>query len=191
MKKFTVLPVVFVIALILAACAKPPVEEMDNAYDAVTRAENDADAVIYAGNTLIRARDALTRMQDEADTKRYDAAKNYAAEAIAAADKAIADGKAGAARAKAEAENLVDSLSAPLAETSNALSAARQENLALDFDVLSGDMDSVRRTYGDARESLAANDYRDATAKCQNVRSALAGINAQITDAAQAASRKK
>jgi hypothetical protein len=86
--------------LLAGGCAKPPTEEMDAASAAVTRAENDPDAVTYAGNSLARAREALNRMSVEADSKRYDAAKSFAAEAIAAADKAISDGRAGAARAK-------------------------------------------------------------------------------------------
>ncbi|MDR2102358.1 MAG: DUF4398 domain-containing protein, partial [Treponema sp.] len=79
-----------ILAFFQGGCAKPPTEEMNNAAAAVTRAENDADAVTYAGNLLVRARDTLTRMQIEAEAKRYDAARALAAEAISAADKAIA-----------------------------------------------------------------------------------------------------
>ena len=138
------------------------------------------------------ARDALTRMQSEADSKRYDAAKTYAAEAVSNAEKAIADGKTGVARAREEAAGLVNSLSGPLAETSSALNATREvKNIKLDFDTLSGDMDSARKTYSDAQQSLAANNYGDAVSKGQNVRSALSGINAKITEATLAASRKQ
>jgi len=193
MKKFTIIfAAIFVFGLIFVACAKPPTEEMNKAQDAVTRAENDANAVTYAGNTLIQARDALTRMQSEANAKRYDAAKNFAAEAVAAAEKAIADGKTGAARAKDEATNLVNSLSGSLDETSKALDAARNvKNLKLDVDSLSGDLDSARQTYDHARQNLAANNYKDAVTDGQNVRSALAAINAKLTEAAQATSRKQ
>ena len=193
MKKFNnIFPAILGLALILAACAKPPVEEMNRAHDAVIRAENDADAVNYAGTTLIRARDALSRMQSEADAKRYDAAKNYAAEAVSAAEKAIADGKTGAVRAREEAAFLLNSLPGQLAETSSALDAARQvRNIDLNFDTLSGDMDLAYRTYDDARENLTANNYRDAVSKGQSVRSLLAGINAKISEAAQATSRKQ
>ena len=184
------LPVVLV--LILASCAMPPTEEMNRAQDAVTKAENDADAVSYAGSTLIRARDALTRMQSEANAKRYDAAKNLAAEAISNAEKAVTDGKAAAARAKEEAANLVGSLAGPLAETASALNAARQiNNLSLDFNALSGEMDSARRSYNDAQQSLSTNNYQDAIAKGQTVRSLLSDINASLTGAAQAVSRKQ
>ena len=195
MKKFTIiLAAIFVFGLVFSSCAKPPTEEMNKAHDAVIRAENDADAVTYAGSTLLRARDALARMQSEADAKRYDAAKNFAAEAVAAAEKAIEDGKTGAARARDEAANLVNSLSGPLAETSNALDAARQVknlNLNLNLDSLSGDLDLARQTYDRARQNLAANNYKEAITNGQNVRSTLAGINARLTEAAQAVSRKQ
>lgn len=193
MKKLTaIFSAILVLGLILAACATPPTEEMNKAQDAVTRAENDADAVTYAGNTLVRARNALTRMQSEADAKRYDAAKSYASEAVSAAEKAIADGKTGAARARDEAARLVNGLSVPLAETASSLSAAKQvEKINLDFDTLSGEMDSARQNYDDAQRSLAANNYDDAVAKSQNTRSIISGINAKITEASQAVSRKK
>lgn len=184
--------VIFIAALILAACATPPTEEMNNANDAVTRAENDADAVTYAGNTLVRARDALTRMQAEADAKRYDAAKNFAAEAISLADKAIADGKTGAARAREEAANLVNSTGGSITETAAALDAARQvENIQVDFDGIDAEMDSIRGTYDEARQNLENNSYPEAVSKCQNIRSALTGINTRLSEAAQATNRKQ
>jgi hypothetical protein len=187
-----VISVFLLFSLILAACAKPPAEEMNAAENAVIRAENDADAVAYAGNTLIRARDALSRMRDEADAKRYDAAKNYAAEAISAAAKAVEDGKTGAARAREEAVSLLNSLGAPLAEAAASLDAAQGvPNINLDFDSLSDEIDLARSTYDDARQSFAADEYRDTVTKCQNVRSLLADVNGKITQAAQAASRKQ
>ena len=192
MKIFKIIIFPVVLALILAACATPPTEDMNRAQDAVTRAENDADAVAYAPNSLIRARDALTRMQSEADAKRYDSAKSYASEAISNAETAIADGQAGAARAREEAANLVNGLSVPLAETTNALNTAREaDDINLDYNALSGDLDTAHRTYDDAQQSLGANDYPDAIAKGQNVRSILTDINSSINNAAQAASRKQ
>jgi len=181
-----------ILGLILIACATPPTEEMNRAQDAVTRAENDADAVTYAPNLLVRARDALTRMQTEANAKRYDAAKNYANEAISNAERAIADGRAAAERAREEAANIVKSLQTPLAEAANALDAAREDrDMDLDYNGLSQDLDSARQVYDSARQNLETNNYPDAVTQGQNVRSALSDINSSINEAAQAASRKK
>lgn len=183
----------FLVILILglAACATPPTEEMNKAQNAVTRAENDADAVAYAPNILVRARDALGRMQNEANAKRYDAAKNYASEAISNAERAIADGKAAAERARQEATNLVNSLQTPLAETATALDSAQQNNLQLDYNSLSGDLNQANRTYDDAQQSLSTNNYPDAITKGNTVRPLLSNINDRINQGVQAGSRKQ
>ena len=183
---------VIVLSLALAACAAPPLEEMQKAQNAVMRAESDADTVAYAGNTLVRARDALTRMQGEADAKRYDAAKNFAAEATSYAEQAISDGRAGAARAMDDAANLINSLAGPLADTAGALNAARSvDGIQLDFNSLSRDLSTAQSTYDDAWQSFNADDYRGAIDKGETVRSMLSDINARITDAAIVTSRKQ
>jgi len=191
-KLIIILPVVFVLVWALAACATPPTEEMNKAQDAVTRAENDADAVTYAGNTVAAARNSLSQMQDAADAKRYDSAKSFAQEAVSNAEKAIADGQAGAARAKDEASNLVNGLATPLAETSDTLDAAKKvQNTQLDYNTLDGEMDSARQTYAGAKQDLAADNYQNAETKGQDVRSQLSDINEKLNSAVQAASRKK
>ena len=191
-KLFATLSLVFVFGLVISACAAPPIEEMSRAQDAVARAENDADAVAYAGSVIIRARDALDKMQSEADAKRYEEAKEYAATAIRNAEQAIADGKIGAERARNEALSLINSLGAPLAETSGAINSAKEvPDIALDFNSLSQDMDKAYRTYDDAWQNFQEENYRDALAGGQNVRSSLSAINTKLNEAAQDISRKK
>ena len=190
--KEIIITILVVIILALAACAAPPVEDMQKAQDAVMRAESDADAVAYAGSSIVRARDALTRMQDEAEAKRYDAAKNFAVEAVSYAEQAIADGRTGVARAMDEAANLINSLAGPLAETAGALNAVRSvEGIQLDFDSLVRDLSTAQNTYDEAWQSFNADNYRDTIEKGQAVRSMLADINARITDAAIVTSRKQ
>ena len=180
------------VAGLMSACSTPPKEEMEKAHDAVIRAENDADAVNFASNTIIRAREALARMEEEAGAKRYEAAKTYAAEAVTLAERAIAEGKTGLSRARNEAENLLNSLVIPLAETSNSLDAAwRTENLRLNFAALEADMVAANKTYGDARQSLGNDRYREAISQGQTVRSLLAGINSALTEGVQAVARKQ
>ncbi|GHV72182.1 hypothetical protein AGMMS49928_28360 [Spirochaetia bacterium] len=189
---YRILPGILALTLLMGGCAKPPAEEMEAAKLAVTRAENDADARAYASASLVRARDALNRMQSEADSKKYDSAKTLAAEAVSAAEKAISDGKAGAAQARQEASRLVDGLRGPLADTENTIKAAKQvKNLNLDFDGIDRDFDGAKRTAGEAQASLTANNYKDASDKAQSVRSTLGGINGRIADATQTLSKKK
>jgi hypothetical protein len=180
------------IFLLAAACAKPPTEEMNAATAAVTRAENDPDAVIYGGNSLARARDSLNRMQAEADSKRYTAAKTFAAEAIAAADKAVADGQAGALRAQEEAAALVAAVKAGVSETGAGIRSAQASGrLDLNFTALNRDLETVRRTADQAEVSLAGNNYQDALDKGRSARAGLSDINQKLSSAATAASRKK
>ena len=193
MKKIIItLSIILILGMVIAGCSTPPIEEMQRAMDAVIQAESDPDAVAYAGNTLIRARDALERMQSEADAKRYDVAKEFAAEAIRNAERAIADGQTGAARARSEAESLLYSLGDPMAETSSAVDIAQQaQDLILDFDSLSQDLDSARRTYDEAWQNLGEDNYEDAITNGQDVRSILSDMNGRILEAAQATSRKQ
>jgi hypothetical protein len=184
--------VVFILVLAFSACASPPIEEMQKAEDAVTRAENDADAVTYAGNLVIHARDALTRMQSEADSKRYDVAKEFATEAINNAERAIAEGQAAKERSKAEAGALLDSVQTSLTETSNAIDNARTvQNIQLDFDALAQDKDEAHETYDEARQSFQDGDNPDAIAKGQAARDILSDINTKVNEAAFDTSRKQ
>jgi hypothetical protein len=192
-----------IFSLIAGGCARPPTEEMNAAVEAVTRAENDADAALYAGNTLARARDALDRMKNEAESKRYDAAKNYAAEAITAAEKAIADGQAGAARvreeaaspdgaqAREEAAALIGELGPAIAETERRIDAAQTANLPLDFGGIAQDFDAACRNAELAEEALVENKYQDALEKGRTARTGLRNIDQQLSSAALSTSRKK
>jgi hypothetical protein len=187
-KAFTM---VIAFSLLVGACAKPPQAEMDSAIDAVARAENDADAVLYGGNSLLRAKDALKRMQAGADSKRYDVANACAAEAVAAADKAVADGRAGAIRAREEAASLVAGLRPAIAETDQGIRAARNLGLNLDFAALGRAFDAARLNADQAEIALAGNNYQDALDKGSNARAGLSDINQRLSDATLPVSRKR
>ncbi|MDR2184357.1 MAG: DUF4398 domain-containing protein [Treponema sp.] len=191
MKKLSCLWAVMMIALSFGGCAKAPVEEMDNAAAAVTRAENDPDAAAYAQETLILARNALANMQNEAAEKRYDSARAYAAEAVRAAERAVSDGRAGAGRAREEAAALLALLPGAIAETGQTLRAAEGKKLDLDLEALETDMEYVRRTADQAAAAAAADRNKEALELGQAARSALSQINAAISEAAVLASRKK
>jgi hypothetical protein len=191
MKLIKAFTMVITLSLLVAACAKPPQAEMDNAIDAVTRAENDADAVLYGGNSLIRARDALKRMQAEANSKRYDAAKICAAEAVAAADRAVADGRAGAIRAREEAASLVSGLRPAIAETEQGIKAAKTLGLDMDFASLDRDFDAVHLNADQAEIALSGNNYRDALDKGSKARTGLSDINQRLSEATMPVSRKQ
>ncbi|MDR2942149.1 MAG: DUF4398 domain-containing protein [Treponema sp.] len=180
--KFKSILLGFIILVLLAGCAKPPIAEMDSAKEAVFRAENDEAAVLYGGGSLSRARDSLRRMQVEADSKRYDAAKTHAAEAIAAAERAIADGKSGIARSKSEAESLIGGLRPAIEETERNINGARYSQLKLDYGQMNREVKKAYETTDQAEIDLAMGRYQDATDKGMSVRATLSAINQQIAD---------
>jgi len=177
--------ILFVCAVLALAvgCAKPPTAEMDSAREAVFKAENDSNAVMYGSNSLSRARDALRRMESEADSKRYDAAKTNAAEAIAAAERAIADGRAGSARARDEAAAAMASLPAEIEETGRNINGARYSQLDLNYAELEGDLRITSTLADQAARDQSQGKYQGAMDKARNVRANLADINQRIANA--------
>ncbi|MCL2209071.1 MAG: DUF4398 domain-containing protein [Treponema sp.] len=180
---------ILITIFLAAGCAKPPIAEMENAREAVFRAENDNDAVLYGGSSLARARDALKRMQSEADSKRYDAARVNAAEAIAAAEKAIADGKTGVVKAKSDAVSAISGLKQEIDDTNRNVSAARYSLLDLDYNALDNSIRYAYSGYDQVEAAQAEGRYQDVVNKAMEVRSNLAGINSLVANAIPA--RKK
>jgi flagellin-specific chaperone FliS len=173
-----------IVSVLVLGCAKPPVEEMDRAREAVFKAGNDANVVKYAPGTLTRARDAMKRMDTEADAKNYEAAKNYAAEAIAAAEKAIADGKSGAQRAGMEADSIIAGLRVEIEETTKNVASARYSQLALDYDAIDKTIVNAHNTTDQAEIDQVMGRTQDAQDKVKKVRSDLSDINQKIANTA-------
>lgn len=173
----------------LGGCAKPPTEEMEAASEALIRAENDPDAVAFGETSLNRARDAVFRMRQEANAKRYDAAKSYAAEAVGAAEKAISDGRAAAQRAREEVAALIAGVQNSLTETEGLLSNAKQNNLNLDYEALGRNIEDARDTVRQAEAAVAARP-REAIEKGQAARAALSDIRSRIAQGVRRASSK-
>ena len=181
--KFRYIPAFCVILALVAGCAKPPLAEMESAREAVFRAENDANAAQFAASSLARARDALRLMESEADSKRYDAAKTHAMEAIAAAEKAITDGQAASVRARDEAASLVSGLRPEIEDTSRNVNGARYSQLDLDYDELDSGISKAYDTTDRAESDQAQGRYQDAIDKAMEVRSDLSGINQRVSGA--------
>ena len=174
----------FVLFILFLGCEQPPTAEMDSAIEAVFRAENDADAVMYASGTLARARNAIELMQQEAASKRYDAARTHAAEAIAAAEKAIIDGKTGAQRTVTDSSSLVSGLRQEIEETSKNVNGARYSMMDLDYDSLDRRIVNAHNTADQAEFDQAAGSHQSAIDKAAAVRSELASINQIVSNAA-------
>jgi len=190
-RTFHTLCVALVLAVLAVGCAKPPTEEMNRATEAVTRAENNSNAVTYAGGSLARARDALTRMNTEAASKRYDAALSYAAEATAAAERAINDGRNEAERVRNEASAFLGNLKPLLAETEQGINAARAARLPLDFKSIDNDFNEARNNTSQAEAAYNSARYRETIERGRAARVILNGINEELSTSTLAVTRKK
>jgi hypothetical protein len=189
---FFIAAIALALTAFISGCAKPPTEEMDNAEAALARAENDPDAVAYGSPSIIRAREALSNMRSEAAAKRYDSAKTYALDTVSAAERAIADGKTGAQRARDEASSSLNGALASLGETQKNIDAASGViGIQLDFDAINGDYASARSQTDQAQRALNTADYRGSLERSQAARSLLGNINTRISQASIVSSRKK
>jgi hypothetical protein len=178
-------------SILITACAKPPTEEMEAARTAVTRAENDPDVAVYAVSTLARAREALSNMEAEAEAKRYDTARSYAAEAQTGAEKAINDARTQAARARDDSANALNALRNAVSETDSTIDQGKKNRLALDWTEIDRDYQDAQSIAGEAEAAAAANRYRDVVERANTARTTLSAINAQISAASLAVTRKK
>jgi len=183
--------VLLVFLAVITGCTRPPTEEMNKAEESVTRAENDYDAVNYAGNLVERAKESLVLMREEADAKRYDAAINYANDAISMAERAINEGRAAASRTRDEATTVISGVRSQILETEQRIDNAKAASLPLDYDTIDSDFNTAKRTFDQAQSSMSNNRYQEAIFLSNNVRSGLNGINQKLGTSAMSVSRKK
>jgi hypothetical protein len=165
---------------------------MEKAAAAVTRAENDPDAVLYGEDSLIRAKNALTQMRVSADSKRYDEAKLLSQEAIDAAEKARNDGRLGAVRAREEAARLLSEAQNALSATEKTLNMAKDlDKVEADFDALTRKLETAGNIIGEAETALNASRHQESQNKSREARARLGDITSEISGAVTKKSRKK
>jgi len=207
--RFRLIFILIVVSVLFFGCDKPPLEEMRTAREAVFKAENDINAVLFAGGSLEDARRALARMQDEVDSKRYKDAKKSAEEAISAAEEAIIKGKmiadsnptvsnttAGSNSNTNNGRTITESdlqtlsnLKEEIEETSRNINGARYSNVNLNYDELDRAIINAYNTSDLAEADRAAGRYQDALDKAGLIRADLFNINQSVASAVTA--RKK
>jgi hypothetical protein len=176
---------------LITGCARPAIDEMNAAEEAVSRAENDPDAVSYSGNLIAQAKDSLAMMYDEADAKNYNAAINYANDAIAFAERAINEGSGQAWLKKNEATAIMSNLGAQIMETGQRIETAKAANLPLDFNSIDSDFNSAQSTYNQARSAMSGNRYQEAIFLSNSVRAGLNAVNQKLGSAVMEVTRQK
>lgn len=188
---FTALAAVALVVY-LGSCAKPPQAEIDAAKEAVAKAESDADAPVYAAETLASAKDSLSRTLKESEAKRYDQAKALALETVQIAEKAISDGKAGKERAKTSAASTIESVKSDVADAEKALAGARKtRGVKLDFAAVASEIDAVKKNLAAAESDFNNGAYKYALEKAESAQAAIRDITGRISTAVRAVSRKK
>jgi len=178
--------------LAIVACAKPPQAEIDAAKAQVAKAAQDPDVVAYAPETLKRAQDALAKMDAELAAKHYDKVKAFATEAQSAAVAAFGDAKTGKERVKSQAEALIASDRKDLAEVESVFAAAKKlRAIKLDFKGTAAGIAEAKAAIADAEKALASGAYLDAKSKAEAAQTKMADLKKAISEAVQAATRKK
>jgi len=195
MKKIKWLSIIIIsltLILALGSCAKPPTAEADAARAAVAAAESNPDVPMYAANTLARAKDSLSRMQNELDAKKYESAKTLALETVKIADEAAAEAKTAKERVKASASSVFDSLKKNIAETEKALAAAgKTRGIKLDFTAASAELAAIKKAMDAAGSDFNSGAFKTSLEKGESAQSRLTALNRLISDAVRDASKKK
>ena len=188
------LKVVFpvMIALVVAACAKPPQADIDAARAAVAAAAKSPDIVAYAPDTLKSAQDKLAQMESELTAKHYDKVKTLALDAKATAASAATDAATNKAKAQSDATALIAALKQALPDAARKLAAARRvRGIKLDFAALTKALGEAQVAVADADTDLANGNYASALQKATAVQNQLSDAEKAVSDAIQAATARK
>jgi len=188
------LKVVFpvMIALVVAACAKPPQADIDAARAAVAAAAKNADIVAYAPDTLKSAQDKLAQMESELTAKHYDKVKALALDAKATAGTAANDAATNKAKAQADATALIAALKQAVPDDMKKLAAAKRvRGIKLDFASLTKQLADAQAAVTDADTDLSNGDFASALQKANAVQAQLTAGEKTVADAIQAASSRK
>ena len=178
-------------AVLIAACAQPPEEEMAAARQAVGEAAGNPDVRQFAPRSLDEAQRLLSEMESASKNQEYDSARSLAGEARNAAEKAVQDAANAKSSARSRAETAVAAAGAELEEARDALNDARNvPGVRLDFQAVRGELDTHAETVATAETAIRNEQFADAEAGAESVRSSISDVLRRISNAVRAASRK-
>ena len=182
------------LSVTLVACATPPTADIDAAKTAISGADA-AGAAEYAADSLKAAQDAQAALDAELKAqegnwmKSYDKAKELAAAAKAAGEKATTDASAGKEKAKADATAAIEAAKAALTEADALLAKApKGKGTAADLAAMKTDLETAGKTIADAEAALGNVKYLDAKAKAESAMAAATTVK-DVVEAAKAAKK--
>ncbi len=192
--------VALLVAALLVGCAKPPQAEIDAAKNALSTAAASEDVKTYAPESLSSAREAASALeaevtiQDEkfALTRKYDRAKQLAADAQAAAQRAVADAQAAKERARNEASQLIADVRQAVADVKGMLdSMPKGKGTAADIAAIRSDVDGAESALTMADSTFAEGDFLDAKAQAEAVMATAQRTRADIEQAIEMSKSKR
>jgi hypothetical protein len=182
------------LAVTLVACATPPTADIDAVKTAISGADA-AGAAEYAADSLKAAQDAQAALDAELKAqegnwmKSYDKAKELAAAAKVAGEKATTDATAGKEKAKADAtQGIADAKAALTAAQELLAKAPKGKGTAADLAAMKTDLETAATTITEAEAALGNVKYLDAKAKAEAAKTAAGTVTAAI-EAAKAAKK--
>lgn len=199
MTKNRLMILLFVAAVVLAGCAKPPQVEIDAAKAALETAKA-AGAGDYASASLNAADDLLNQLNAELKAqedkfalfRNYDKAKELSASAKAAFEKAAADAEAAKEAVRAETVSLLESAKTSLTEVTDMIAKApRGKGSAADLTMLKADVDAAGATFAEIEAALAEGRFLDAQAKARAANDTIARVRSEIEQAMQLAGGRR
>ena len=187
---------VVVLGLVVAAgCASPPKADVDAAKVALEQAAT-AGAGQYAAESLKAAQDAQAALDAELKAQEgkwfasYDKAKELAAAAKAAGEKAVADASAGKQQAKADATAAIDEAKSLLTEAQGLLDKApKGKGSAADIEAMKGDLATAGTAITEAEAAVSAERFVEAKAKAESAKAAATTVKTAV-EAAMAAKKR-
>ncbi len=184
----------------LVACSKPPQAEADAAKAVLEAAVQNPDVAAYASDELQAARDRLAQLQAELDaqeakgtlSRKYDAARNMALEAQAAAESLATQAATAKEQTKAEAMTLLNDLRITVPEAEQGLAQARRvSGVRLDFRSLAASLAQAKAEVAAAEDAYSNGDYVTARATAAAVKGSLTQGQQVVADAIAAAKVSK
>ncbi|MBK8229198.1 MAG: hypothetical protein IPK72_01160 [Candidatus Eisenbacteria bacterium] len=188
------LPLLSLLILVMAGCAKPPQVDIDAAKAAIDGAVA-AEAKDYAGSSLQAANDAWATLQTELTAQEskfalfrsYKKAKEMAAAAKAAGEKASADANAQKEKVKAECQTMMTGAQTAIDEAKALLEKApkgKGEKEAIE--ALKAELTGAETSLADANAAFSSGKFLQARSKLQAVMNAANDVKTQVQAAIDA-----
>lgn len=181
------------LAVMSAACAKPPQAQIDAANAALTNATG-AGASEYAPEAYSAARDAQAKLDAElkaqegkfALTRSYTEVTTLVTAATEAAEKAASEATQRKQAAQTEASTLIADARTAIEGAETALtSAPKGKGSQADLAALQSDLTAAKSALGEAETALSGQHYLDAKAKAEASKERAGSVKSAVDQAIQ------